>query len=93
MTTNVVHEMAERILPLPLESFFTPQRASDMWFGDELPPTIQDQLRSPAVTQAKMMLGMQVLQSNAVGERRRAALAEQARRRRAITHVGKRVKH
>jgi hypothetical protein len=90
--TTVFSELANKWWPLPPEKFFTEQRAPDMWFADELPPTLQDEMRSPLVSQSKMMLGMGVLQQLAIAERRR--MAEQATRRyaRARSHVGKRTK-
>lgn len=69
-TTDVLHELGEKWLPFPVEHFFTPQRAPDMWFGDELPPTLQDELRNPLVTQSKLMLRYQILHGLAEGEQR-----------------------
>jgi hypothetical protein len=94
MTTNgILHELSEKWLPLPVERFFTMQRAPDgMWFGDELPPTLQDEMASPLATQSKMMLRYQILQQLAMGERRRYAQAEATRRKHAVARVGKRVK-
>lgn len=92
MTTNRIPELAAKWWPLPPEKFFTDQRAPDMWFGDELPPTVQAEMLSPLVTQSKMMIRMQVMQSLAQVERRHIMTAEQFKRRVANSRVGKRVK-
>lgn len=92
MTTNVVSELADKWFPLPPEKFFAPQRAPDMWFGDELPPTLQAEMRSPLVTQSKMMLRYQALQTLEVGQRQQAIRDEQRRFIAARSHVGKRTK-
>lgn len=93
MTTDrVLHELADKWLPFPPEAFFTAQRAPDMWFADELPPTLQDEMRSPLVTQSKLMFQYQVMQSLAVADRRAVAQRELARRSHAVARVGKRVK-
>lgn len=91
-TDNVIRELGERFIPLPLEQFFTAQRADDMWFGDELPPTIQAELRSPLVTQSKTMFRMGVLQVCARAEQRAKYEAEQRRLRLAKSRMGKRAK-
>jgi ABC-type lipoprotein release transport system permease subunit len=67
---NLWPDPVERALPFPVEHFFTPQRAPDMWFGDELPPTIQDYLNEPQVKQAKAFMTFQVLQQIAQSEQR-----------------------
>jgi hypothetical protein len=90
MTTN---ELANKWWPLPPEKFFTAQRAPDMWFADELPPTYQAEMASPVVTQAKAMMAFQVLQKLAMAERQRAVEAQARRYVQARSHVGKRVKH
>lgn len=92
MTTNVISEMGNRWFPLTWESFFTPQRAADMWFGDELPPTLQDQVRSPFVQQSKWMIQHTMRQTLEAGLRRNAALAEQGRQKLMRSRVGKRAK-
>lgn len=79
MTTSIISELGEKWWPLPPEMFFTPQRAPDMWFGDELPPTYQDQMRSPLVTQSKFMVAMQIRQ-NLAQHAQQQAIAEQRRR-------------
>lgn len=92
MTTNVINELGSRWLPFPPEQFFTMQRAADMWFGDELPPTLQAEMRSPLVTQSKMMLRQQLMQSVMMGEQRRTVEAQNRRHAEARSRVGKRVK-
>lgn len=92
MTTNVISQLGDKWWPMPPEKFFTAQRAADMWFGDELPPTLQDEMRSPLVTQSKMFLQMQLRQAVQMGEKRRAAEAQQRRFTVARSRVGKRVK-
>lgn len=94
MTTKAeaFNEMGNRWFPLPPEKFFTMQRANDMWFPDELPPTLQAEMRSPLVTQSKAMLAFQVLQVLARGEQHAIMEREQTRRRGALLHVGKRRK-
>jgi hypothetical protein len=92
MTTNVLSQLANNWWPLPPEKFFTMQRAPDMWFADELPPTLQDEMRSPIVTQSKAMLTFTLLQQLAVGERRNIVAAQQRRYTQARSHIGKRVK-
>lgn len=92
MTTDIVPELANKWWPLPPEKFFTAQRAPDMWFSDELPPTVQAEMLSPLVTQSKMILRMQVMQSLGAAERRRVQAAEHKRRAVARSRVGKRVK-
>lgn len=68
MTTNVVSELGNKWWPLPPEKFFTAQRAPDMWFGDELPPTLQDEMRSPVVTQTKAIAQFQIMAALARAE-------------------------
>jgi hypothetical protein len=92
MTTNIIHELADKWWPLPPEKFFTMQRAPDMWFGDELPPTIQDEMRNPAVVQAKMIVRYQIGQQLMAGEQKRIMEAEKLRRVVAVSRVGKRAK-
>ena len=88
-TNNVIGQLADKWWPLPPEKFFTAQRAQDMWFGDELPPTDQAAMRSPLVTQSKMMVRMQLNQIVAQGQQRRTAEHQRALLR---SRVGKRVK-
>lgn len=90
--TTMISELGNKWLPLSFERFFTAQRADDMWFGDELPPTAQAEMRSPLVLQSKLMLRHQVLTQLANAERRQIAAAETARRRHATSRVGKRGK-
>lgn len=85
MTTNVVNELGDKWLPFPPEGFFTMQRAPDMWFGDELPPTIQALMASPFVTQAKMMAQVSLRQSFMDGQ---IAAHQQRRYRSAVSRVG-----
>jgi hypothetical protein len=89
--TTVVSELADKWLPLPIEQFFTVARALDMWFADELPPTLQDELRSPIVTQTKAMLRFQCLQQLAMHERQEMMELQQKRFAVARSRVGKRV--
>jgi hypothetical protein len=91
--TTIVSEIAEKWLPFPVEQFFTAQRAPDMWFGDELPPTFQELMNSPLVTQGKAMMAYQVSQHLAAGERRRMIEAQQARYASAAAKVGGRKRH
>jgi hypothetical protein len=91
-TNNVVSELANKWWPLPPEKFFTAQRAPDMWFGDELPPTVQAEMRSPLVTQSKWMMRVQVQQNLARHAQRHAAQAEVRRQAVARSHIGKRAK-
>jgi hypothetical protein len=92
MTTNIVPELANKWWPLPPEKFFTMQRAADMWFGDELPPTLQAEMLSPLVTQSKAMLAFQILQQLAMGERQEMVKAQTRRYVQARSHIGKRTK-
>lgn len=92
MTTDVLTQIGNKWWPLPPEKFFTAQRAPDMWFADELPPTMQEQMLSPLVTQPKMMIAFQISQQLAVANQRHAAEAQQQRFRRAKARVGKRSK-
>lgn len=92
MTTNVVNTLAEKWFPLPVEKFFTMQRAPDAWYADELPPTLQDEMRNPLVVQSKLMLAYQIQSALVRGEQQRIMAEQGARRRHAISHVGKRVK-
>jgi hypothetical protein len=91
-TSNVVSELANKWWPLSPEKFFTAQRAPDMWFGDELPPTVQAEMRSPLVTQSKWMMRVQVQQNLAQHAQRHAAQAEVRRQAMARSRVGKRTK-
>lgn len=76
----MTNQVAEKWLPLSVDEFFTPARAyGDMWFGDELPPTLQDDMASPLVTQAKAMLAYQLLQQLAMEERRQVMVTQQRR--------------
>jgi hypothetical protein len=78
MIDNVVRELAEHFLPLPVTKFFAPQRAAPnpetgdggKWFGDELPPTMQDYLNSPEVRRAQLLLTLQWLQKLQASARR-----------------------
>lgn len=92
MTTNIVTELADKWLPMPWERFFTAQRAADMWFSDELPPTLQEQVSSPIVTQSKWMLQHTVNQQLAEGARQQAFEAERRRLTALASRVGKRRK-
>lgn len=89
MIDTLVHRIGEDMLPFPVEKFFTAQRAPDgMWFGDELPPTLQDTLNDPQVQQAKWLFKYQVAMATAKSDRNRAAqahrneLVQRGRRRR-----------
>ena len=88
MTTNVISMLGDKWLPLSPEQFFAPQIAADMWFGNELPPTAQAELTSPATTQLRAMLGMQIVQGLYQGRRRHIAQQAARARRRAIERVG-----
>jgi hypothetical protein len=88
-TSNVISEMAEKWWPMCPERWFTMQRADDMWFGDELPPTYQALMRSPAIVQAKFMLRQAICKALAEGEQRREVLAQRAARNIAVARVGK----
>lgn len=92
MTTNTISILADKWFPMPVEKFFTPQRAPDMWFGDELPPTVQALMHSPFVVQAKQMAAYRIHQSLAAIARRKQAQAEQKSRKAQLSRVGKRVK-
>ena len=92
MTTNVISELADKWWPLTWEQFFSPQRAPDMWFGDELPPTYQEQVRSPLVQQAKWMAQYQANATLQQAEQQRIQRAEMLRHSVARSRVGKRVK-
>lgn len=89
MTTDAVKQLGDKWLPLTHERFFTPQRAPDMWFSDELPPSFQRELASPIVTQTKALVQFQMLQALAVAERQREAQAQQRRRVAAHHRIGK----
>jgi len=69
---DLIHRIAEDMLPLPVEKFFTAQRAPDMWFGDELPPTYQAYLADPAVQQARWIARHRILMGAAKFEERQA---------------------
>jgi len=73
--SDLTHRIAEDMLPLPVEKFFTAQRAPDMWFSDELPPTYQDCLNDPRVQQARWTVAMQIAQVAAQVGRQEAARA------------------
>lgn len=88
MTTNVISELGNKYLPFSVETLFTPQRAADMWFGDELPPTWQDEMRGPAMLQAKFMLSQHVLRALVQGEQRATVERQQRRYRAAKAKVG-----
>jgi hypothetical protein len=70
MENDALQQLGERYLPLAPEQLFAPQRAAPnpetgdggKWFGDELPPTYQDFLNSPAVKRAKTVAQLQMLQ-------------------------------
>lgn len=81
--TTVVSELANKWFPLPPEKFFSPQRAPDMWFSDELPPTWQEQMSNPLVTQVKFAAQLQVLRNLAEHEQHRTALARSRKGKRA----------
>lgn len=91
-TTSVVTELADKWLPMPWEKFFSPQRAPDMWFGDELPPTLQAQVLNPFVQQSKLMLQHTVAQGVEQGMRRQAEHNEQRRLAAGASRIGKRAK-
>lgn len=76
MPDDLIHRIGEDMLPLPVEKFFTTARAPDMWFGDELPPTLQAYLNDPAVQQARWIARHQILTAAAKFTARQA---EQAR--------------
>jgi hypothetical protein len=92
MLIAMTNELANKWWPLPPEKFFTAQRAPDIWFADELPPTLQDEMRSPVVTQAKAMLAFQIYQQLMIGERRQIMQAQTRRYAQARSHIGKRAK-
>ena len=91
-TNNVVSMLADKWLPLPVEKFFTAQRAPDMWFSDELPPTVQALMHSPMIVQAKQAAAMQLYQQLMVKERNDLQRAEMKRRKVARSRIGKRAK-
>lgn len=91
-TIDVIPELLNKWLPMSWERFFSPQRAPDMWFSDELPPTYQDQVNSPFVQQSKWMMTHTLRQSYEAGLRREAAMAEQRRIASAGSRIGKRAK-
>lgn len=92
MTTNVFSELGDKWIPLHWTQCFAPQRAPDMWFGDELPPTLQADVMSPLVQQSMWMIQHTVRQTLERGMRRQAALAEQRRFTTARSRIGKRTK-
>lgn len=92
MTTDVISEMSNKWLPFCWERFFSAQRAPDMWFGDELPPTLQDEVNSPFVQQSKWMMQHSLRQTLEAGMRREAAVAQGRRIASARSRIGKRVK-
>jgi hypothetical protein len=83
--TNILFQgnAVERAFPIFIEEHFTPQRAPDMWFGDELPPTYQDYLNSPEVKQAKAFVAFQILQCLAEVEQRNALANASPKQRKA----------
>lgn len=68
--SDVVRSLGKTYLPLDWREFFADEKAppnpetSDggMWFGNELPPTYQDFLRSTRVQQSQMITTMQMMQ-------------------------------
>lgn len=72
---DLIHRIAEDMLPLPVENFFTAQRAPDFWCGDELPPTFQAYLADPQVQQAKWLFRYQIAQAAAKSEEHAAQQA------------------
>jgi hypothetical protein len=94
MTTkvDVLNELGEKWWPMAWQRWFTPQRAPDMWFGDELPPTLQAQVASPYVQQSMWMVQHQVRQTLEHGARQQAALNERRRLTALASRVGKRAK-
>jgi cell envelope opacity-associated protein A len=90
--TTVISELGNKWWPLPPEKFLTAASAPDMWFADELPPTLQDEMRNPAVTQMKTMLRYQIVQQLMQNEQRRTIENQVRRYAQARSHVGKRVK-
>lgn len=68
--STVVESLGRTYLPLDWRQFFADEKAppnpetSDcgMWFGNELPPTYQEFLRSPRVQQSQMITTMQMAQ-------------------------------
>ena len=90
--TTVASELANKWWPLPPEKFFKPQ-IDDMWFAGELPPTVQDEMRSSVVTQSKFMMQVTVLQTLSAAAQRHTREAEVQRRKIAVSRVGKRVRN
>lgn len=76
--STVYERIGEQIWPLPAQAFFTEQRAPDMWFGDELPPTYQDFLNRPDVQQSQMVSTYRMLQQMAQSDAQHQAQAERA---------------
>lgn len=80
MTTDpVVNQLAEKFLPLNPLGFFTPERAPDMWFGDELAPSLQAEMSSPQVAQSRMMLGLQIMRGAFAHQQHETVRARQRR--------------
>ena len=74
--------------PIPIYAFFTPQRAPDgQWFGDELPPSIQDYLNSPNVKMARDFTRYQILTELAQAEQRRMIAADPKMRKQAARNL------
>lgn len=62
MNDRPFQQLADRFLPMPWWKYFTDQRCPDgMWFGDELPPTLQDYLNDPKIQQAQQIAKLQAL--------------------------------
>lgn len=72
--------------------FFTPQRAPDMWFSDELPPTYQDYLNSPEVRQARNYTTFQILQTLGQIEQRKMLQADPKMRKQYARHLAQQMK-
>lgn len=70
-----------RANPINVENYFTAQRAPDMWFGDELPPTYQDYLNDPQVKQARAFVAYQILQTVAQAEQRKTLMSASPKQR------------
>jgi hypothetical protein len=88
----VIATMADKMLPFTWQQFFTPQRAPDMWFGDELPPTLQEQVMNPAVQQAQWIAQFQAQQTLQRAAHEAAQRAEVQRQTVARSRIGKRAK-
>lgn len=80
MTSDpVLNQLGEKWLPLSPLCLFTQQRAPDMWFPDELPPTLQAEMSNPQVAQSRMMLGLQIMKGAFTHQQRQMVRARQQR--------------